>query len=257
MQPELPRVESPRRRRRPAAGAGRRPPCRSRPCAAAAPAARPSGSRSRRSRAARRPRAGCRARAARRCAGSGSHSGKPDSGAMRGHRRYSPRVGGRQPAGPARYGLVARSRPIVVCGPCPGSTTTSSRSGRHLAGQAVASSWRCRRRAGRCGRCEPANSRSPESITSGTRPRSVVRQPERDRPRRVPGRVVDRDLAARRCASDLAVGQRPHVVGLGPLQPAAEHRLRLGARARPAGRRASARRPGGCTPGCRARRTPG
>src|SRR5450631_2975021 len=33
-------------------------------------------------------------------------------------------------ANPCRYGLVARSRSIVVAGPCPGRTSTSSASGR-------------------------------------------------------------------------------------------------------------------------------
>src|SRR5690606_33053324 len=51
-------------------------------------------------------------------------------GCLEGHQ--IPRVGPACGAASLRYGLVARSRPIVVCGPWPGRTTVSSGSGRHL-----------------------------------------------------------------------------------------------------------------------------
>ena len=126
---------------------------------------------------------------------------------------------------------MARSRPIDVCGPCPGSTTMSSASGR----------TRSRRLSCICG-CdppvrsvrpiEPANRKSPENISSETSLGPVVGDPVDDRSRRVTGHVVDGE----RQSVDLdlrAVGGVADVVGLGELRHLgqadlhAQHRGRL------------------------------
>ena len=66
-----------------------------------------------------------------------------------------------------RNGFAARSRPIVVCSPCPASTTMSSASGSTLLDRVRSMvGWSPPGRSVRP--IEPAKSRSPEKITSET-----------------------------------------------------------------------------------------
>src|SRR4051794_32184147 len=82
-------------------------------------------------------------------------------GSPHGLGHHSPRPFGAEAAS-ARYGLVARSRPIVVAGPCPGRTTVSSSSGRTTSRSEV--SIASQDPPGRSTRpTEPANSTSPAS----------------------------------------------------------------------------------------------
>ena len=135
----------------------------------------------------------------------------------RGRSLTGPRPGGagrRPAAASARYGLVARSRPIVVAGPWPGSTTVSSSSGRTTSRseRSIAS----HEPPGRSTRpTEPANSTSPAS-SPGASPRSTENITE---PCVWPGRVPHGQLDPGQ-RQHLAVVQPPDVGRVGQPHPA-------------------------------------
>jgi len=100
--------------------------------------------------------------------------GEPRQRCGPGHGAHTPRRGPAVGATSARNGLVARSRPIVVVGPCPGSTTVSSASGSTLVRSERSIAWWSP--PGRSVRpMEPANSTSPDTHSGGSSPAAASR----------------------------------------------------------------------------------
>ena len=170
-----------------------------------------------------------------------------------------PRVGAldgsASPASSSRYGLVARSRPMLVCSPWPGSTTMSSAQRQHLLAQAAQ-----HRGVVAAGQVGPADRAGEEQVAGEHQLGHVllaVRRPEGDRPGGVTGRVVDHELQAGQLEG-LQVGE------LLDVRRARRTRTRRRAASRrspgtcrPSGRRAGAGRGGGSRRWRRTCRRPG
>ena len=161
-------------------------------------------------------------------------------------RGHLPRaVGGASHAvNPRRYGLVARSRRIVVAGPWPGRTSvesgsgrTTSRSERCIAAWLAAGRGRCGRWSRRTGRRRSPSVRSRPS--SAGRPSGHGVEAEHHRALGVAGRVEHLDVEPGE-GEHLAVGDLDDALGLAPGGPLPElllqHRQRAGGQSWRAGR---------------------
>ena len=196
-----------------------------------------------------RPDAG-RGRTARSCAAAGSHSGKPEMGVGLLIDRLPASVRRPRPGALTscrRYGLVARSRPMVVAGPWPGSTTVSSASGRILSRRLASIARHA------AARQVGAPDRAGEEHVAGE---ADLRPPPTSCPR--PGSRNSTDppvwpgawstvISRPARVSVGAVGQLGDVVRLGVRQPAAEQLGQVHATGPWPGRRASPGRPGART----------
>ena len=215
MQRELVVGARARRRARPGGGR-RRPPCRSRPCAAAARPARRRGSRSTAKPCSSKTRRSSSSTCCSTARWAGVHSGKPRDRRDAGH----------QEASSLRYGFGPRSCAIVVAGPWPGRTGWCRRSGSTTSRSEAASPVRPPGRSVRP--MLPRNSTSPVS-------RVVVGRPARHRCRAASRDAVEGEHhralgVARRVqhprpgreVEHLGVGDGAHVVRRGPARPLAE-----------------------------------
>ncbi len=150
---------------------------------------------------------------------------------------------------PVRNGFVARSAPMVVCGPCPGSTCVSSGSGQAHPGQAVQDG-----RVVTAGQVGAADRAREQQITGEQHLLAGLARNVTE-PGVCPGAWSTTSSTPGQPQRH-PVGQLDHVVGLGERQPTEQllpnrQREALGGvgEQRPG-------RPGGCRRGCPGRRTP-